>query len=160
MKHSQFYKLGFCSLIIALICALCISSVVAVEPVDVKPEYESRYHELLNELRCLVCQNQTIAESDSELANDLRVEVNKMLANGASNNEIITFMADRYGDFVLYKPLVKPKTYLLWFGPFLFLALILLLVLMYLKKQKPPIDVELSVNEKQKLDSILKEKKE
>lgn len=131
----------------------------AIEPVDVSPEYEKRYHDLLSELRCLVCQNQTIEESDSELAHDLRVEVNKMLNDGATDAEIIKFMADRYGDFVLYKPLIKPKTYLLWFGPFIFLAAILFLVLMFVKKQKPTSKVELSVDEQQKLDSILKETK-
>ncbi|QMU62709.1 MAG: cytochrome c-type biogenesis protein CcmH [Gammaproteobacteria bacterium] len=132
----------------------------AVEPVDVSPKYEARYHALLAELRCLVCQNQTIAESNSELANDLRVEVNKMLNRGSTDSEIINFMADRYGDFVLYKPLVKPKTYLLWFGPFVFLAAILLLVLLFVRKQTSGAKVELSDDEKQKLDSILKDTKE
>lgn len=131
----------------------------AIEPVDVSPEYEERYHDLLSELRCLVCQNQTIEESDSELAHDLRVEVNKLLNKGATDSEIIGFMADRYGDFVLYKPLVKPKTYLLWFGPFVFLAIILFLVLMFVKKQKKTSKVELSADEQQKLNSILKETK-
>ena len=99
-----------------MLCAfLIMQTSLAVAPVEVAPEYEARYHELLSELRCLVCQNQTIEESNSELAYDLRVEVNKMLNQGASDSEIIKFMADRYGDFVLYKPLVQPKTYLLWF---------------------------------------------
>ena len=135
-------------------------ALVAVEPVDVKPKYEERYHDLLSELRCLVCQNQTIAESNSELAYDLRFEVNKMLNNGASDSDIIDFMADRYGDFVLYKPLIKPKNYLLWFGPFVFLVWILFMVLKYVGKQKPSSATELSVKEKQKLDSILKNTKE
>jgi cytochrome c-type biogenesis protein CcmH len=132
----------------------------AIKPIDVPTEYEKRYHELLSELRCLVCQNQTIEESDSDLAHDLRVEVNKMLKEGATDAEIIEFMADRYGDFVLYKPLVKPKTYLLWFGPFIFLLAILFLVLMFVKKHKPSSKVELSTEEQQKLSSILKETKE
>ena len=129
-------------------------------PLKVAPEYEDRYHALLNELRCLVCQNQTIAESDSELANDLRVEVNKMLNQGASDDEIIDFMANRYGDFVLYKPLVQPKTYLLWFGPFLFLALVLFMVLIFLKKHQRVSDTELTDDEKKKLKSILKKSKD
>ena len=158
MKRSIFYKIGFCQII--LLCTLFITQLAAAEPVAVAPEHEKRYHALLSELRCLVCQNQTIAESSSELANDLRVEVNKMLNNGATDSEIINFMADRYGDFVLYKPQVKPKTYLLWFGPFLFLAAILFLVLMYVKKHKPSSSVMLSGDEKQKLDSILKNTKE
>lgn len=144
-----------------MLCAfLIMQTSMAVAPVEVAPEYEARYHELLSELRCLVCQNQTIEESNSELAYDLRVEVNKMLNQGASDSEIIKFMADRYGDFVLYKPLVQPKTYLLWFGPFLFLAFVLLLVLIFVKKNKPSSTAQLTENEKQKLDSILKDSEE
>ncbi|MBT8125196.1 MAG: cytochrome c-type biogenesis protein CcmH [Gammaproteobacteria bacterium] len=158
MKHSILYISGLCHFI-GLLFALIVGIAGAIEPVEVKPEYEKRYHDLLSELRCLVCQNQTIEESNSELAHDLRVEVNKLLNNGASDSEIIEFMANRYGDFVLYKPLIKPKTYLLWFGPFIFLAAILFLVLMFVKKQKPTSKVELSVDEQQKLESILKETK-
>jgi cytochrome c-type biogenesis protein CcmH len=83
-----------------------------------------------------------------------------MLNNGASDSDIIEFMADRYGDFVLYKPLIKPKNYMLWFGPFIFLAIILFLVLKFVGKQKPSSKIELSDEEKQKLDSILKNTKE
>ncbi len=159
MKHN-ISNFSHISRFIFMLFILLIGVANAIAPVDVKPEYEQRYHDLLSELRCLVCQNQTIEESDSELAHDLRVEVNKLLNNGASDSEVIDFMADRYGDFVLYKPLVKPKTYLLWYGPFLFLAIILFLVLMFVKKQKPSIKTDLSDNDKQKLDSILKETKE
>lgn len=148
------------SIVIVFLCTMLMSTLYAVAPIAVKPEHEARYHDLLNELRCLVCQNQTIAESNSELAYDLRFEVNKMLNNGASDSDIIEFMADRYGDFVLYKPLIKPKNYLLWFGPFIFLALILFLVLKFVVKQKPTVKSELSNEEKQKLDSILKNTKE
>lgn len=158
MKRSVVNKIAT-YLFVVLLPMLLMAQLAAVEPVAVEPKYEKRYHHLLSELRCLVCQNQTIAESNSELANDLRVEVNKMLKNGATDGEIIEFMADRYGDFVLYKPLIKPKTYFLWFGPFIFLAAILFLVLMFVKKQKPASKVELSGDEQQKLDSILKETK-
>jgi cytochrome c-type biogenesis protein CcmH len=74
-------------------------------------------------LRCLVCQNQTIADSNAGLAEDLRNQTREMLINGASDEEIITYMTDRYGDFVLYRPPLKPKTWLLWFAPVLFLML-------------------------------------
>ena len=149
---------SYCNVFI--LCVLFFAQVANSIPLEVAPEYQERYHALLNELRCLVCQNQTIAESDSELANDLRVEVNKMLNQGASDNEIIDFMANRYGDFVLYKPLVQPKTYLLWFGPFLFLALVLLMVFVFLKRNRSIDKAELSEDEKQKLKSILNEPKE
>jgi len=160
MKHSNIYKRAIFQCIVFMCIIMVNSIVLAVEPVPVKPENEKRYHALLTELRCLVCQNQTIAESNSELAHDLRTEVNKMLNNGASNSEIIDFMADRYGDFVLYKPLVKPKTYLLWFGPFVFLVLILLLVLVFVRKQKLTVNAELSESEKNKLNSILDNKED
>ena len=75
-------------------------SITYAEMITVGPEHEERFHEILEELRCLVCQNQTLADSSSELANDLRVEVKEMLEKGATNKEIITFMSDRYGDFV------------------------------------------------------------
>ena len=148
------------SIIFIFLSVVLIGKLAAVEPIAVLPEHEARYHDLLSELRCLVCQNQTIAESNSELAYDLRFEVNKMLNEGAADSEIINFMADRYGDFVLYKPLIKPKNYLLWFGPFIFLALILFMVIKFVGKQKPSSKSELSDEEKQKLDSILKNTKE
>ena len=159
MKHSIFHKIIYFQLVV-LLPMLFMPQLSALEPVKVAPEHEKRYHYLLSELRCLVCQNQTIAESNSELANDLRAEVNKMLIKGASDSEIIGFMANRYGDFILYKPLVKPKTYMLWFGPFIFLIMILFLVFFFLRKQKPSAEVGLSTDEKEKLDSILKETKE
>ena len=159
MNHSRLYIISFHQ-VVFLILMIFANHLSAMQPVEVSPEYEERYHDLLSELRCLVCQNQTIEESDSELAHDLRFEVNKLLNNGASDSEVISFMADRYGDFVLYKPLVKPKTYLLWFGPFIFLILILFLVLVLVRKQTFVSKNDLSDDEKTKLDSILKDTKE
>jgi cytochrome c-type biogenesis protein CcmH len=77
---------------------------------------------IAEQLRCLVCQNQTIAESDAPLALDLRAQVRAQLAQGRSEEQVLEFMVARYGDFVLYRPAVKPLTFLLWFGPFLLLA--------------------------------------
>lgn len=135
-------------------------SIVIAEPVTVAPQYEERYHSILNELRCLVCQNQTIAESDADLAKDLRVEVKKMLEEGATDSDIIDFMANRYGDFVLYKPLVTPKTYLLWFGPFAFLAVVLFILFVIVKKQKKTNNAQLTTEEQAQLNSILDQTKE
>lgn len=159
MKANPITLMKICISFVFL-CAMLAGQLYAVEPIDVQPEHEERYHDMLSELRCLVCQNQTIAESDSELAYDLRVEVNKMLNAGASDSDIIKFMADRYGDFVLYKPLIKPKNYVLWFGPFIFLMVILFLVLKFVGKQKSTSKSELSDEDKKKLDSILKNTKE
>ena len=82
-----------------------------------RPEQEARYRALIAELRCLVCQNQTLAESDAELARDLRDQTYEMIQAGRSDDEIVEFMVGRYGDFVLYRPPVTVTTALLWFGP-------------------------------------------
>jgi len=83
---------------------------------------DTRLRSLENELRCLVCQNQTLAESNAPLAEDLRKEVRDLATGGKSDDEIRTYLVARYGDFVLYKPPVKSTTYVLWFGPFALLA--------------------------------------
>jgi len=77
---------------------------------------------LSQQLRCLVCQNETLADSQADLAADLRRQIKEQMKAGKSDAEIIAFLTDRYGDFVLYKPPVKPRTYLLWFGPFVLLG--------------------------------------
>jgi cytochrome c-type biogenesis protein CcmH len=84
---------------------------------------EKRVMAISEELRCLVCQNQTIADSHADLAVDLRNQVREMLVQGKSDKEVTDFMVQRYGDFVLYRPPVKSTTWLLWFGPFLLLIL-------------------------------------
>ncbi len=86
-------------------------------PAAADPELERRMLQITAELRCLVCQNQTVADSHADLANDLREQVREMLHKGASNDEIIAFMTARYGDFVLYRPPLKATTVLLWAGP-------------------------------------------
>ncbi len=106
--------------VVSLLLGLWIGAAQA-QIVSVEPEYQERYNDLLHELRCLVCQNQTLADSGSGLADDLRLEVKRMLEEGLSDEQIFAFMSDRYGDFVLYNPPVKPRTWLLWFGPFVLL---------------------------------------
>lgn len=139
----------------ALLTGGLFAYAVAAEPVAIEPE--ERYHAILNELRCLVCQNQTIAESDADLAKDLRAEVKTMLAQGASDTDIIDFMANRYGDFVLYKPRIKPKTYLLWFGPFILLAVALTILIVIVTRQKRSQRARLSAHEQARLGSILEQ---
>jgi cytochrome c-type biogenesis protein CcmH len=87
------------------------------------PRFEARVAAIAAELRCLVCQNQTIADSNAELAQDLRRIIREQLAAGRSEREVLDFMAARYGDFVLYRPPLKPTTALLWGGPALMVAL-------------------------------------
>ncbi|GIL05811.1 MAG: hypothetical protein BroJett031_23310 [Betaproteobacteria bacterium] len=82
------------------------------------PEQRARYHRLAEELRCLVCQNQTLADSNAELAADLRHQVENQILAGRSDDEIKAYLVQRYGDFVLYRPPMKSSTWLLWLGPF------------------------------------------
>ena len=97
---------------------------------------EQRYKVLINELRCLVCQNQNLADSNAELAQDLRKQVFEMINNGDSDEQIIDFMVNRYGDFVLYRPPVKSSTLFLWVGPFLLLLLGIVILSVFVKRQK------------------------
>jgi cytochrome c-type biogenesis protein CcmH len=85
------------------------------------PAQQERYDHLIRDLRCLVCQNQSIADSNATLASDLRREVREMMVAGRSDDEIRAFMTERYGDFVLYRPPVRPRTWLLWAAPALLL---------------------------------------
>lgn len=94
-------------------------------PAEFDPKTNPRLYEISTQLRCLVCANESIAESNVELAIDLRREVAKQIKAGKTDEEIIDFMVDRYGDYVLFKPPFKAKTYLLWFGPIAFFALAL-----------------------------------
>ncbi|CAN5442340.1 hypothetical protein BH11PSE11_BH11PSE11_30540 [soil metagenome] len=91
-------------------------------PVVTNAELEKHVMALSEELRCLVCQNQTIADSHAELAVDLKNQIREQLAQGKSDRDVIDYMVQRYGDFVLYRPPLKATTFLLWFGPFLLLA--------------------------------------
>ncbi len=96
---------------------------------------EERYYLLIEEIRCLVCQNQSLADSNAPLAQDLRNEVFKMIQTNKNNNEIMEFLVERYGDFVLYRPPLKKNTWLLWFGPFLFLVIGFFVAVFVIKKQ-------------------------
>ena len=89
---------------------------------------EREYNEIIENLRCLVCQNQSLSESDSNLAKDLRSKVRSMLDQGKSDKEIYKFMADRYTDYVLYNPPLKSSTVILWYGPFIILVLSLIYI--------------------------------
>ena len=112
------------------------------------PVLEKRVMALSEKLRCLVCQNQTIADSHSDLAMDLKSQVREKLRQGQSEQEILDYMVERYGDFVLFLPQVKSTTWLLWFGPFVLLALGLVMLMVKLKQrgkliqQKPALTEE------------------
>ncbi len=93
------------------------------QPVGEDPVIEQRMVNLSTDLRCLVCQNETLAGSHAELAEDLRREIRQQMKQGKNDDEVIKYLTDRYGDFVLYKPPFRSYTLLLWLGPFLFLAI-------------------------------------
>lgn len=119
------------------------------------PAQEAAFRELIEELRCLVCQNESLAGSQAELAQDLRAEVYRRFKAGDSRDEIIDFLVARYGDFVLYDPPLKPSTYLLWFGPFLLIAVgAFFLVRTLLRKRQDP-DGVLSKSEQERLRALL-----
>lgn len=103
------------------------------------PELEKHVMAISEELRCLVCQNQTIADSNAELAVDLRNQVREKLEQGMSDKDILAYMVERYGDFVLYRPPVKATTWLLWFGPFLLLIGGVFFLGMKLRRGRPPV---------------------
>ncbi len=126
-------KMGTSLVLTLLLAATCLA---AVEPlVFDNDEQEARYLELTRELRCLVCQNQNLADSDAPLAHDLRKEIYRMLQAGESNEQIKTFLVDRYGDFVLYRPPVKGNTLALWLLPAALLAIGGVVVLLAVRRQ-------------------------
>jgi cytochrome c-type biogenesis protein CcmH len=140
---------------------LLIPSLVAAEearPLADNPQVEARLKTLAVELRCLVCQNQTLADSNAPLAEDLRREVREMITKGMSDREIIDFLVQRYGDFVLYRPPWKATTTLLWLGPFLLLiAGSTALVLALRRRQKKLANVTLSEAEHNRVAQLLSE---
>ncbi len=118
------------------------------------PQLETRYQHLIEELRCLVCQNQSLADSNADLAEDLRGEVYTMLLAGKNDREIIDFLVNRYGDFVLYRPPLKTTTVLLWFGPFIALGLGIFALWLLTRSRKPKAPVALSQEQRRRLKSL------
>ena len=113
---------------------------VFAESIEVKDfensSQESRYLDLIDNIRCPVCQGQSIGGSNSDLAKDLREQVRKMILNDKSDNDIYLFMSERYGDFVIFKPPINLKTYLLWFTPFIFLVLCFIYLIRITSKKR------------------------
>lgn len=119
------------------------------------PELELRYQSLTEELRCLVCQNQNIADSHAELAQDLRRKVYEMLSSGQSNAQIIDYMTERYGDFVLYRPPFNIQTIFLWFTPVLALLIGALGFMSILNRRETNADEQLSQKELARIKELL-----
>ena len=115
---------------------LLVSSIAWAAPEGLRAEDMDRYHDLLEELRCLVCQNQNLAESNASLANDLKRQVEDMIRAGQTDEQIKTYLQARYGDFVLYRPPFKPSTWVLWVSPFVVLVLVLLIAWLTLRRRR------------------------
>jgi cytochrome c-type biogenesis protein CcmH len=142
-----------------LMFVMTIPGLVAAQearPLAENPQAEARLKALAVELRCLVCQNQTLADSNAPLAEDLRREVREMIAKNMSDQEIIDFLVERYGDFVLYRPPLRATTTLLWIGPFLLLAIAgTALVLAVRRRQKALPEVIVSEADHQRVEQLL-----
>lgn len=123
-------------------------------PAPMTPAVKARWDHIASELRCLVCQNESLASSNAELALDLRREVRSLIEQGQSDADIRTFLVSRYGDFVLYKPEVKPVTWLLWFGPYA-LLLMALAVALRLMRRKPAAGTPLTDSERERARQLL-----
>jgi cytochrome c-type biogenesis protein CcmH len=121
------------------------------------PEQQKTYELINSELRCLVCQNQTIADSNAELAADLRRQVFEMLQQGKSKDDIIQFMTDRYGDFVLYNPPLKTKTALLWLGPIAFLITGLIMIFWFIRRKKQAAITVFDKSKQEKMRHLLED---
>jgi cytochrome c-type biogenesis protein CcmH len=129
------------------------ASAVEVRHFD-SDEKQQRYERLIDELRCLVCQNQSLADSDADLAKDLRDEVYGIIQSGKSEEEAIKFLTDRYGDFVLYNPPLKPITLLLWGGPLLILLGGVAFLWNQGKRRARPTRVDLTEDERERLERL------
>lgn len=133
------------------------SNAEEAQPIRENTQIEQQVKRLSEELRCLVCQNQTLADSDAALAEDLRKEIREMAAKGMSDQQITDYLVSRYGDFVRYRPPLKGSTFLLWLGPFvLLLASAAGLVLMLRRRQKMNDEAPLTQNEIHKVEELLK----
>ncbi|MEP6706192.1 MAG: cytochrome c-type biogenesis protein [Pyrinomonadaceae bacterium] len=141
-----------------ILLAFVVSAAVAQEakPFAEDPALEQRLMNLAQELRCLVCQNETLADSRADLALDLRSQIREQMKAGRSDKEIVAFLTTRYGDFILYRPPVKPTTYLLWFGPFVLMIVGLTLLFRNLKQRRELIiDKPLSQDERRRAEELL-----
>jgi len=143
-----------------LLCSLALTvSAQEARPLADDPELEKRLTTLAKELRCLVCQNETLADSQADLAQDLRAQIREQMKAGKTDKEIVAYLTQRYGQFVLYRPPVTPTTYLLWFGPFIFLLGGLVLLFRYVKQRRELIpELPLSVEQLRRVDEILKDR--
>lgn len=150
--------------ILAILCVflLPIGGAIAVQPNEVlkDSELEARARNLSKDIRCLVCQNQSIDDSNAGLARDLRVLVRERLSEGDSDEQILDFLVKRYGDFVLLKPPVKASTYALWYGPIVIFVLGVIGLVVFMRGRRPTPATQpaaLSEDEERRISALLDE---
>ncbi len=147
---------GVCIFLISI--CLGLANAREAVPLAEDPIVEARLVHISQELRCLVCQNESLASSRAELADDLRREVRDLIRSNKSDQEIKDFLVSRYGDFVLYRPEVKPLTWVLWFGPFIVLLIAGIFLLAYLRQRRSSVQPQLlSDAERARVDQLLKD---
>jgi cytochrome c-type biogenesis protein CcmH len=155
MRRRQVLPLAFLA---ALLLSAWAVPALAVEPGEMLPDpaLEARARDISRDIRCLVCQNQSIDDSQAELAHDLRVLIRERLLAGDSDAQVRDFLVARYGDFVLLEPPLKPKTYLLWFGPAaIFVAALLLIAAYFRRRRHEAAPAALSAEESERLRTLL-----
>lgn len=146
----------FALLLICLLASIVVAQVQEEEVPSDDPVIEQRLANLSKELRCLQCQNQTLADSPAGLAADLRREIRVQMKAGKSDQEIIAFLTQRYGDFILYKPRVTFTTYLLWFGPFVLLLGGLYVLFRFIRQRRDSfVETPLSADERRRAEELL-----
>jgi len=146
--------------IIVFLMGICIGLANAAEasPMAEDPVVEARLVHISQELRCMVCQNESLSSSRAELADDLRREVRDLIRANKSDQEIKDFLVSRYGDFVLYRPEVKPLTWVLWFGPFVVLLMAAIFLLAYLRQRRLAVHPQaLSDADRARVEQLLKD---
>ncbi len=155
-KKRRAISIAMSMLVVLFALMFAFNAQARVEAHDFASEQQEKdYNQLIDELRCLVCQNQNLADSNAELAQDMRTKVFAMLNEGKSKEEIIDYMVARYGDFVMYRPPVKSTTYFLWFGPLIFFVIAGFIVASYLRRQKTQDRPVIDQQQQQKAHSLL-----
>ena len=152
----------FSPFILALVTMVLLNPTFAKDAVPLAddPVTEQRLIVISEEMRCLVCQNESLAGSRSDLANDLRREIRILIKEGKTDDQIRSFMVERYGDFVLYRPPVKPITWLLWIGPFVILLGGIIGLIVYLRRRNQGMpSTTLSAEDNRRIDALLKDAK-
>jgi cytochrome c-type biogenesis protein CcmH len=147
--------------IAVILLGLLLATIVSAKdaaPLAEDPVVEQRMIHITEELRCLVCQNESLAGSHADLAEDLRREVRGLIREGKSDDEVKEFLVSRYGDFVLYRPPMKATTALLWLGPFVLAIVGLIALILYLRRRSlSVVDAVLNDEDKQRAEALLKE---